>query len=45
MVTCHNLAVLLKRAEDVSDKTLFVSPTVGLDKMLLALLTLLHQVC
>ncbi|EFJ43379.1 hypothetical protein VOLCADRAFT_96484 [Volvox carteri f. nagariensis] len=43
MVTRHNLALLLKRSPNVADKTLYVSPVIGLDKMLLVLLFLLQQ--
>ncbi|PNH06581.1 hypothetical protein TSOC_007016, partial [Tetrabaena socialis] len=43
MVTRHNVALLLKRSSDVKDKTLYVSPPIGLDLMLLVLLTLLQQ--
>ncbi|PNH10926.1 hypothetical protein TSOC_002304 [Tetrabaena socialis] len=43
MVTRHNVALLLKRSSDVKDTTLYVSPPIGLDLMLLAMLTLLQQ--
>ncbi|PNH10899.1 hypothetical protein TSOC_002296 [Tetrabaena socialis] len=43
MVTRHNVALLLKRSSDVKDKMLYVSPPIGLDRILLAMLTLLQQ--
>ena len=43
VVTRHDVALLLMRSSKVEDKTLFVSPPIGLDRVLLALLALLHQ--
>lgn len=42
-MTRHNAAVIFKRAADVNDQHLYVSPTLGTDRILLALVVLLQQ--